>query len=949
MIEITYKPKDIISEITRTLKIFKSDTTLKEIRTFGNKIYSGYFTVNESLTKAINEYKDITWYFVMNTIDSECYHREQRDRIVYSKTTTSDNDITNREWLLIDCDPIRKSGMSASDDEKQHTLNILSAVYDFLQSRGFYEPVIADSGNGYHLLYQIDTPNTKENTDTIKSFLSLLDTRYSDEYVKIDTAVFNPARITKLYGTYARKGANTADRPHRQSHIMNVPEQIDVTDISLIQSVADMLPKPERPTYNGKSDSKFDIHDFIHKHGIAVQPDRVCSDKTIIRLEKCPFNPEHKAPDSALFLYNDGALGFKCFHDSCSNNHWQDFRKHYEPEAYEKRSVTPVNHVTIGDDETPIDIESLSTWEEIIDENLLMSILMNNDHINSLKLVSLLNDKAKKLNKFREFNKIVEAYRRKVNRLKREQYNTEYPDGMQIDDLPSDLHIFMYTVNNDGVYDLENGYQIISQPLIITKQFEDIETGLMKVELTFKNQGQWKYHVCEREIIANKNKIVSLANIGLSVTNDNANNIVRYLQALQTENEIPTQKSVSHMGYVGEKFVPYTHDIVYTGEPAYKDTYEAVNSQGGYLKTWVDMYKTCRNDNIAVRASVASSFASPLLNLFKKLPFILHCWGASGAGKTVILRLVCSVWGYHENYMRNLNNTYVGAERLAYFYHNLPLALDELQTLRKSIDISDMVYMLAEGQGRTRGNVKGIDTILQWRCAIVTNGEEPLTSSNSKTGVFNRIIDVPITGQIFKNPSHVYAVCDENYGHAGRYFIEHIAEYKPREILAYWESVLNQRNSDISSKHQMSLSVILTADELVNRMLFDMNEVEARTDTMEFYMKLSTMMISTADSDLATRAYEFLVSWVVQNKPKFDSDDQEIWGKYSDGCNTVFIMRNALEKALTDNGFNYKAVLKALAERKYSVLSENLKNKEYTKTFKLNNTTVRGIELILPT
>jgi hypothetical protein len=49
-------------------------------------------------------------------------------------------------------------------------------------------------------------------------------------------------------------------------------------------------------------------------------------------LEECPFNPDHKAPDAAVFERADGSLGFKCFHSSCSGKSWKDVRVMFEPQ-----------------------------------------------------------------------------------------------------------------------------------------------------------------------------------------------------------------------------------------------------------------------------------------------------------------------------------------------------------------------------------------------------------------------------------------------------------------------------------------------------------------------------------------------------------------------------------------------------------------------------------------
>ena len=510
-----------------------------------------------------------------------------------------------------------------------------------------------------------------------------------------------------------------------------------------------------------------------------------------------------------------------------------------------------------------------------------------------------------------------------------------------------------YTVNNNGVF--LDGSCVIPQTLLITKRFEDIETGFVKLELSIREKEGWKRIITDRAITADRIKIISLASQGMLITSETAAKVVQYLHTLEVLNDIATQKTVSHMGYTTpymavDNFIPYADDIVYNGEPSYLSIYKAVKSKGK-LETWVNMYKDCRNDNIAVRVSVASSFASVLLHQFGKLPFIVHSWGNSDTGKTMILRLACSVWGYHEDYMRNLNNTYVGMERLAYFYHNLPLALDELQTVRKDINIGSMIYLLTQGQGRTRGNLKGVETVLQWKCAIITNGEQPLTNSNSNTGEINRIIDIPVTGQILKNPSHVYTVCDENYGHAGRYFIEHLNKYKPHETLSKWETLLNQHNGNISGKHRMSLSVILTADELVNRILFGMNDVEAHTDTMEFYMKLSSIMISTAESDIASRAYDYICNWIVEHNKNFHSMGNEAkpleyWGDYSAGKTSVFIFSNALKEALVKAHFNYESVLKALGDKNFIIRAD--KSKENTKQLRVDGVRIRGTELILP-
>jgi hypothetical protein len=84
-------------------------------------------------------------------------------------------------------------------------------------------PIIADSGNGAHLLYRIDLPNNEESLAFVAGALAELERRYSDHAVKVDVTSANAARIWKAYGTVARKGDSIPGLPHRLSRILEVP------------------------------------------------------------------------------------------------------------------------------------------------------------------------------------------------------------------------------------------------------------------------------------------------------------------------------------------------------------------------------------------------------------------------------------------------------------------------------------------------------------------------------------------------------------------------------------------------------------------------------------------------------------------------------------------------------------------------------------------------------
>ena len=113
-----------------------------------------------------------------------------------------------------------------------------------LTGKGWPQPIYADSGNGAHLLYRIDLP--AKDAGLVERCLKPMAEGYADyAMVKVDTATANPARIWKLYGTLARKGHSTADRPHRLARLVDVPERVEVVPVALLEGLASTIKKPE--------------------------------------------------------------------------------------------------------------------------------------------------------------------------------------------------------------------------------------------------------------------------------------------------------------------------------------------------------------------------------------------------------------------------------------------------------------------------------------------------------------------------------------------------------------------------------------------------------------------------------------------------------------------------------------------------------------------------------
>ena len=364
-----------IYEIKKFFEVIKDNDQLTEIRILGDKkTFSGYFADSDSIIKEIANYENFNIYFTLNKINEACASRTQSNHIIPNpKTTTSDNDIILREWVLIDLDPKRPADTNATDEEKIKAQSVVNRIYGFLQNAGFSNPIVADSSNGYHLLYKVMMNNNPEKNELVKKFLNTLAIMFSTEEVEVDTSVFNPSRICKLYGTTSRKGSNTKERPQRESKILRIPKEVKVTPIVLFEKVVAMIPEPEKPTYQNNYNPVFNIDEFIHRSGIKVEREIQIGGARKLLLKECPFDSNHKSPDSAIFILPNGAIGFKCFHNSCSSHSWADLRALYEPKRETYRTVQPTRSMPQQEDNRGS--KFLNLYEiEAIDRSAIVSI-----------------------------------------------------------------------------------------------------------------------------------------------------------------------------------------------------------------------------------------------------------------------------------------------------------------------------------------------------------------------------------------------------------------------------------------------------------------------------------------------------------------------------------------------------------------------------------------------
>ena len=460
------------------------------------------------------------------------------------------------------------------------------------------------------------------------------------------------------------------------------------------------------------------------------------------------------------------------------------------------------------------------------------------------------------------------------------------------------------------------GYEqtICRHPVLPVQRLVNIDSGEERLKIAFKKGRVWRSVIAEKTTIASSSSILNLSANGIMVNSENAKQLSTYLMEIENLNydEIPEQRSVGRLGWVGEHgFSPYVDDLVFDGENNFKHIFNAVKPHGD-RQEWLSAMIDMRKEKTPGRLFLAASFASIILQPCGLLPFFLHAWGGTEVGKTVGLMIAASVWASPKmgDYIGTFNSTLVGQEMTATFLNSLPMCIDELQ-IQSSAGIKDfdrIIYHLTEGIGRTRGaKTGGLQKVNTWKNCIITNGEHPISNAHSGGGAMNRVIEFECTEKVYSDLVGMCAVINTNYGFAGREFVEYLQQDgnfdRVNELQKeYYRQLLKTDGTD---KQAASVSAILAADHIVTELIFK----DGNNLTVE---EVAGFMTKREEIDVNARAYDFIFDLVVKNINKFTPNEfgnyqGEIWGKIDGGH--IYIIKSTFDKEMSNAGFNSTAFL----------------------------------------
>lgn len=524
-------------------------------------------------------------------------------------------------------------------------------------------------------------------------------------------------------------------------------------------------------------------------------------------------------------------------------------------------------------------------------------------------------------------------------------------------------------------------------PIILTQRLKSLETGEEKIEIAFKRDGEWHRAIYPRSTIFTARAITVLADLGCTVTSENAKQVVRFLSALEAENIDIIQKAdaTSTFGWQpGRRFIPGREQgIVLDIDPSQKGM-AAAYCRNGDMEHWIRTMAPHRKRD-KFRFILAASFAAPLLRILKQRIFFVYNWGGSKGGKTAALKAALSAWGDPDRLMVNFNATQVGLERTASFYCDLPLGIDERQLAGKNQEsLEKTIYMIASGTGKIRGSKGGgLQAIHQWRTVALSTGEEPLSTETSQTGVSTRVLEIyggPFDDE--KQASLMHQEAPMNCGWAGPEFIEELIGIDEREICDKYEEMskyVASISQGKSGSHVAGIAAVALADSMIDAWFFsgenrdqeeakcDQNEeksdqksqkrnetLQIRNDSWERAKQMAASILqeqmNSDTGDVNENAVQFIVDWVLSNRLYFgEKAIGTCLGTTSESGNIVYIFPSTLNQALTKAGYSPRKTLKYMAERGLitSVERSDHKGKTYQITKRFDNRMCRFVEFFI--
>lgn len=333
-------------------------------------------------------------------------------------------------------------------------------------------------------------------------------------------------------------------------------------------------------------------------------------------------------------------------------------------------------------------------------------------------------------------------------------------------------------------------------PVYVSGRLVDVDTGRHSLRLVWQGEdrGDWQEEVVQASSAVDARGLVALRDAGCPVSSPVAAGLARYIGESDAQNArvLPRERVAGRCGWMPGGFLLGRDWVGNARTPvrmAADPGLEAVADSCAVAGTWegwcegMEAVHDLEVPWIMVWASVASVLLQPL---GERMGFVVDVSGETSTGKSVVLEAALSAWGDPRGAaFATWEATIPGIEARGYLRQHLPVALDDTKhRSHKPQEIAEVIYMWANGRGRTRGapasggSPVGLRPTAEWLSCLLSTGEQTITGFTQDAGTRARTLAVTSSPFGGKGPRYgaraeaLSLACREHYGHLGRRVVE---------------------------------------------------------------------------------------------------------------------------------------------------------------------------------
>lgn len=456
--------------------------------------------------------------------------------------------------------------------------------------------------------------------------------------------------------------------------------------------------------------------------------------------------------------------------------------------------------------------------------------------------------------------------------------------------------VYPYFITESGIYKQKHNQNrnsdeiestdesLCPTPCLITAVGVNIDTGDILYKLYLKDsRGNEKILWKKPSDLLKKVEAVKLLDEGMHFKESDSTEMIKYFDKFITQYQdvLPEEIVASKSGWkndfslfvVGDKAISATgiQTVLQKDNPIAE-----VYTQKGELGPVVEVINMLRKYD-AVSCKLYTACTPPILKLLNIHSFVETQQTPSGRLKTTMGLLAASIWGDPERLQLNAESTRAGIQKNVAFCTDLPIFVDETSI---TDNIKDMVYLIANGVGRSKSNSEGgLVMPSTWSTVVLTTGEKPILSESALMGQQVRVVPLR-DGVSEKLPrstvKQILNAITTNYGHLGILFLQRLFKEKDN-IKSLYNAFFNDfpEMEDITSDREKEYyAAIATAGYLLEQ-VFEEIKVDTKNSSAVCKHYFDENVISNSFISDYIKALSATYSFFSGNEIYFQDEDEE--------------------------------------------------------------------------